>query len=130
MEGTYRDGIIAVEGMLFHAYHGFYAEERHRGGQFRVDVYLTVNLLPAAETDKLDNTVNYESISDIARRVMDERHHLLEHLAYRVLEEIGREMQGVRAARVRISKLHPPLPHYVERVFVELEKSFDYSERK
>ncbi len=130
MKKGYNQGLIAVEGMLFHAYHGFYAEERHRGGQFRVDVYLTVNMLQAAESDKLENTINYETVSDIARKVMDEKHHLLEHLAYRVLEQIGSEMKTVLSAKVRISKLHPPLPHYVERVFVELEKTFDYREGK
>jgi len=113
-----------VEGMLFHAYHGFYAEERHRGGQFRVDVYLKVDLEKAAETDRLANTINYETVSDIARRVMEEKHHLLEHLAYRLLEQIGNEIMDITSARVRISKLHPPLPLYVERVFVELEKNF------
>ena len=127
---NYKEGIIAVEGMLFHAYHGFYAEERHRGGQFRVDVYLKVNLERAAATDKLKNAVNYETVSDIAKRVMEEKHHLLEHLAYRLLEQIGNEIKDIASARVRISKLHPPLPLYVERVFVELEKSFDKPKRK
>lgn len=110
--------------MLFHAYHGFYAEERHRGGQFRVDVYLKVDLKKAAESDKLENTINYETVSDIARRVMEEKHHLLEHLAYRLLEQLGRDITDINSARVRISKLHPPLPLYVERVYVELEREF------
>lgn len=120
----YNEGLIAVEGMLFHAYHGYYAEERHRGGQFRVDVYLKVDLKKAAETDKLENAINYEKVSDLARSVMEEKHHLLEHLAYRLLERIGKDIENITSARVRISKLHPPLPLYVERVFVELEKSF------
>ncbi len=122
---NYKEGIIAVEGMLFHAYHGFYAEERHRGGQFRVDVYLKMDLKKAAESDKLENTINYETVSDIARRVMEEKHHLLEHLAYRLLEQLGKEINTANSARVRISKLHPPLPLYVERVYVELEKVFN-----
>lgn len=120
----YNEGLIAVEGMLFHAYHGYYAEERYRGGQFRVDVYLKVDLKKAAETDKLENAINYEKVSDLARSVMEEKHHLLEHLAYRLLERIGKDIENITSARVRISKLHPPLPLYVERVFVELEKSF------
>lgn len=126
----YNEGLIAVEGMLFHAYHGFYAEERHRGGQFRVDVYLKVDLKKAAESDRLENTINYEKVSDIARSVMEEKHHLLEHVAYRLLEQIGKNIKDLSSAKVRISKLHPPLPLYVERVFVELEKTFDLPERK
>ena len=126
----YDEGLIAVEGMLFHAYHGYYAEERHRGGQFRVDVYLKVDLKKAAESDKLENTINYEQVSDIARGVMEEKHHLLEHVAYRLLEQIGKDIKDIASARVRISKLHPPLPLYVERVFVELEKTFDLADRK
>ena len=43
-------GKIAIEGMQFYAYHGYYKEERHLGGSYMVDVVIEsdVNILDIA----------------------------------------------------------------------------------
>ena len=120
------NGTIAIEGMMFHAYHGYYAEERRKGGQFRVDVYVETDLQRGAETDLLKNTVNYELICAIVHRVMQEKHHLLEHVAFRMLELMD-EINGIHNAKVRVSKIHPPLDINAERVYIELEKQWKVS---
>ena len=118
-----KNGVIAIEGLMFHAHHGYYAEERIKGGKFKVDVYVRGDLQKGALTDDLEKTINYELISEVIERVMKEEHHLLEHVAYRILNEMS-GIDGIWKARVRVSKLSPPLKHNVERVFVELEKTF------
>ena len=52
---------IALEGMRFHAYHGFYNEERKIGGYYTVDVYIETSLPRSAFQDDLTGTVNYEN---------------------------------------------------------------------
>ena len=53
-------GQIALEGMEFFAFHGFYDEEQKIGNKYGVDLYLTTDLKRAATSDDLHETVNYE----------------------------------------------------------------------
>jgi len=57
---------IALEGMHFFAYHGYYAEERIVGNQFIIDVYVDVDTFDSQD-DNIDDTVNYEVIYDITK---------------------------------------------------------------
>lgn len=71
--------IIALEGMHFRSYFGFYEEERITGNQFVVDVQVETNISKAVEVDELyeasdqedeDNeplSVNYEMIYELCK---------------------------------------------------------------
>lgn len=115
-------GQIALEGMQFYAYHGYYHEERVVGKQFIVDVYIDGDLSAAATSDSLKKTINYEKIYDICKQEMKQKSNLLEHVASRILDKIGAEYPDHEKIKVRISKLHPPVKGNVERVYVELER--------
>ena len=62
--------LIALEGMRFYAYHGFYNEERKTGGNYVVDVYIETNLPRQAFQDDLFKTVNYETVHFICKVAM------------------------------------------------------------
>ncbi len=113
-------GKVAIEGMEFYAYHGYYKNERKIGGTYLVDVYMDTNFMKAAKNDKLKGTINYEVVFDICKEVMDKPSKLIEHLAYQILTEVMRSLSPVKQARVRISKIRPPLKGQVVRTFVEL----------
>ena len=60
---------IALEGMRFYAYHGFYEEEQIIGNNYVIDVYIKTNFSEAAETDDLYKTINYENcLLDLPKR--------------------------------------------------------------
>ena len=61
---------VALEGMQFYAFHGFYEEEQLIGNYFVVDVYVDTNFMGAAQSDDLGGTVNYETIYFICRLEM------------------------------------------------------------
>ena len=46
---------------------------------------------------------------------------LLEHLARRILNRVGRDFANVKYARVKVKKMNPPLGGKIEYVAVELE---------
>lgn len=115
---------IALEGMRFYAYHGYYAEEQQIGGYYIVDVYVQANVLTAAINDELTATVNYETIYRIVKVEMQKRAQLIEHLAQRILDKIVSVCQTVQGIRVCLTKEHPPLGGPVARARVELEANF------
>lgn len=112
--------IIALEGMHFYAYHGYYEEEQTVGNHYIVDVYVHTTVMLAAATDALESTVNYETIYQICKLEMKKPVKLLETVAQRMLKRIKGQFSGVSKVTVRISKQQPPLGGRVERAFVEL----------
>jgi len=117
-------GTIAMEGMSFHAYHGYYEEEREVGNQFIVDVYIKTEVTRAAINDDLKGTVNYERIYEIVEQIMKEKYMLLEHVTYVILDKLVHDLPAIEHAKIRVSKLSPPIEGDIKRVYVELEKTF------
>ena len=58
-------GIIELEGMEFKAYHGCLEQEKVRGNSFTVDFRGEMDLSAAAESDNLNDTVNYGEIYEL-----------------------------------------------------------------
>lgn len=119
-------GTIALEGLSFFAHHGYYPQEREVGNRFRVDVYLQTDFNSAAQTDELEGTINYEEVYTLVKQVMEgSKQYLLERLAQRIIDAAGvKYSKELKWMRVRISKLNPPIAGDIERVYVELEKTF------
>jgi dihydroneopterin aldolase len=113
-------GIISVEGMDFFAYHGCFKEEQIIGTRFIVDLYIETDTHEAELTDDLSKTVNYQAVYGFVSEEMKEKSKLLEHVARRILDRLKNEFPGVISARIKVSKLNPPVGGKVERVCVEL----------
>ncbi len=111
---------IALEGMHFYAYHGFYEEERVIGNDFVLDVYVDTELGRAAATDDLFQTVNYELIYFICKQEMSKPTQLLEAVAQRILKRIREQFVQVKSVRVRLKKKNPPLGGRVNHAYVEV----------
>ena len=112
--------LLGIEGMHFHAYHGFYHEEKIIGTNFMVDVYIDADLNKAGESDQIKDTVNYENIYSICKMVMQERFDLIEKVAGQIISEIIKIVPAQTKVKVRIRKLNPPMPGKVDSTFIEL----------
>ena len=123
MEQKFND-TIALEGMHFYAYHGYYEEERKRGNNFSVDLYVHVDLKPGGAEDDLEKTVNYELLYALVEKVMQGNYKLLEHIALRILADVETGFDTIQAARVKVSKLNPPIRGDIKSVSVELTRTF------
>ncbi|MGB1242497.1 MAG: dihydroneopterin aldolase [Chitinophagales bacterium] len=116
--------LIALEGMEFYAYHGYYAEEQIIGGQYTVDVYLSTNFDIAAEKDELSGTINYETVFAITQEIMEKPAKLIEYLAQQILTQITALKADLKHVKVRVSKWNPPFASKVGRTYIEVEQFF------
>lgn len=105
-----KTGILELEGMEFHARHGCLEHEKKAGNLFLVDFKGELDMSAAAESDSLDDALDYGRIYDIVEEVMYGEHSdLLEHLAGQISDRIAGEFPQLRTFSVRISKQRPPV---------------------
>lgn len=96
-------------------------EEERIGSDYIVNVELETDLVKAAGTDRLSDTVDYVAINGIVKRNMQKRSKLLEHVAARINDDILAEHSDVKRVKVKVSKLNPPINGDVEEVAIEME---------
>jgi len=116
---------IALEGMHFYAYHGFYEEERKIGNHYTVDVYLDSHIARAAAADDLFSTVNYETVYFICQSEMRRPTKLLETLAQTIADRLQGHFDYAQRIKVRVRKMNPPLGGRVDSAFVEYQTGSD-----
>lgn len=134
--------IVALEGMYFRAFHGFYPEENTVGNDFILDVYVEADIEEAVEADNLYEpveedseedeeplSVNYETIYLLCESEMRKTAKLLETVAQRIADRLheyftfeknGDEISLIQGARVRLRKMNPPLHGKVACAYVEV----------
>jgi dihydroneopterin aldolase len=115
-------GLIQIEGMEFYAFHGHYKEEQIVGNRFLVDLTLETDMDKAVESDNLKDAVNYQIAYEIVKRQMEKNSHLLENIAGRIIDAIYAEMEGIKKATVKVSKMNPPVGGKINSVSVVLSK--------
>ena len=104
-----RIGTIELEGMEFKAYHGCLEQEKVRGNSFTVDFRGELDLSAAAESDNLNDTVNYGEIYDIIAEEMSIPSELLENVAGRIMKAIESRLPQLVTFSIRVSKKKPPV---------------------
>ena len=100
---------IALENMEFFAYHGCFSEEQIIGTRFIVDLYIEADTTRAEQTDKLSQTINYQDVFLLVKDQMAIKSNLLEHVGRRILTELKERFPEVISARIKVSKMNPPL---------------------
>ena len=115
-------GLIEIEGMEFYAFHGHYKEEQIVGSKFLVDLTIETDMERPATSDNLKDAVNYQQAYGIIKSQMEQKSHLLENIASRIIDAIYSEMSGILKATVKVSKMNPPVGGKVNSVSVVIEK--------
>ncbi|MFN3556489.1 MAG: dihydroneopterin aldolase [Bacteroidales bacterium] len=114
---------ILLENMEFFAYHGCFKEEQIIGNQFIVNMEIHTDTQKAEHSDHLTDTVNYQEVYNTIRGQMDIKSHLLEHVGRRMLDAVMEKFESITYAKVKISKMHPPMGGKMQCVSLELEQS-------
>jgi dihydroneopterin aldolase len=115
-------GLIQIDGMEFYAFHGHFKEEQIVGNKFLIDVTLETDMEKPMESDNLKDAVNYQRAYEIVKQEMQKKSHLLEHIAGRILNALHSEIEGIKKATVRVSKLNPPVGGRVNSVSVVVSR--------
>ena len=112
-------GKILLEGMEFFAYHGCFKEEQLIGTKFIVDLTVETDTGAAEKSDNLHDTVNYVNLYQVVKTEMDQKSHLLEHLAGRILASIKEKFSEITFLELKVSKLNPPVGGKMKQISFE-----------
>ena len=115
-------GVIEIEGMKFYAYHGHFEVERIVGNNFDVYIRLETNCDKAAESDNLHDALNYQAVYKTIQEVMKIKSYLLENVAKRILDGLFEEFPTIEKAKVKISKMNPPMGGKMRCVSVTMSR--------
>jgi 7,8-dihydroneopterin aldolase/epimerase/oxygenase len=113
-------GRIMLEDMEFFGYHGCFQEEQVIGNRFVVNLEMETDTASAERSDRLEETVNYQTVYMVIGEQMNQKSHLLEHLARRILDAISSTFPQVSFMRLKVSKMNPPMGGKMHAVSVEL----------
>ncbi len=111
---------ILLEEMEFYAYHGCFKEEQVIGNRFLVDLAVDVDTNEAEASDRLQDTLNYQALYEEIKQAMAAKSHLLEHLARRILDALAVKFPQIKRAKLKVSKMNPPMGGKMRCVSVEL----------
>ncbi|MBP5538501.1 MAG: dihydroneopterin aldolase [Bacteroidales bacterium] len=107
-DGGRRIGELGLEGMVFHAFHGCFEQERQEGATYRVDLTVRLDMSRAVESDALEDTVDVQRLYDIVAAQMAIPRNLIEAVAGAILSGV-RALPGILEAEVTVRKCAPPL---------------------
>ena len=115
---------ITLETMKFHAFHGVMDEERDIGGSYLADISYTVDT-NAVYTDRIEDTINYGQVFDIAKTEIMKQSSLIEHVAGRISIAIKERFPQIQTLDVKITKLHPPVHGEMVSASVRIHGKFN-----
>jgi len=116
-------GKIIIEEMEFYAFHGHYQEEQIVGNRFLVDLEMEADLAEPADSDNLNDAVNYQQAYQIIKNEMRRtKSNLLENIGKRILDALYEEMEGIEMASIRIRKLNPPMGGPIKSVGIKMSR--------
>jgi dihydroneopterin aldolase len=113
---------IHVNGIKLYAFHGCLPEEEKIGGYYRVDVMLNTDFSVAAQTDDLNQTIDYVVVNKIVGEEMAIRSKLIEHVGQRIVDRLKLELPSIEKIRLTVTKISPPINGDVENVAITIDE--------
>ena len=119
-------GAVFIKGLALHAYHGVMQHEAKVGQTFRLDLVLDIDLTDASRSDKLKDTVSYDTVVEAATEAFcARRYRLVEAAAGAVAEAVLARCPPVRGVRITVHKPHAPIDATFDDVGVTIERARD-----
>ncbi len=101
---------VYIEGLKTQAIIGIYDWEREQRQPLLFDIEMDLPIFDAAQSDNIEDTVNYKQVSDeVVELVTQSRYELLEALCEAICQHIFAHHSAVQVIRLKVSK-----PHAVE----------------
>lgn len=116
-------GVIEIEEMEFFAFHGHYEAEQLVGNRFIVYLRLETDCDQAAQSDELEDALNYLKVYGLVKEQMEIPSKLLEHLCKRILDTLYQNFDGmISSALIKVSKCNPPMGGNIGKVSVAMKR--------
>ena len=117
---------IFVRGLSLHAYHGVMQHEAKVGQTFMLDLVLDIDLAAASRSDKLKDTVSYDTVvKTVSAAFCKRRYQLVEAAAGAVADAVLEGCPLVRSVRITVHKPHAPIAATFDDVGVTIERARD-----
>jgi dihydroneopterin aldolase len=114
---------LILRDLRFFAHHGVYSEETTHGQVFTATVELEVSTLAAAQSDRLEQAIDYPKVWAATREVMEgPPRHLIETLAEQVAAALLQRFPAVAAVTVEVTKPAPPVTFSFAGVSVRIRR--------
>lgn len=114
---------VFLRNLILYGYHGATTEEQVIGRQFRANISVSLDVRGAATEDDLSRTVNYATLTQIAKQeITGKPAKLVETVAERIAASILRNFEIVREVVVTLEKLTPPVGETAEAAGVEITR--------
>lgn len=114
---------ITLTGLRVRGNHGVFEHERRDGQDFLVDITVWIDLVRAAETDDLANTLHYGELAQRAAAIVGgEPRDLIETVAAAVADDVMTD-ERAHAVEVTIHKPSAPIPLSFADVAVTARRS-------
>ena len=115
---------IVLRSMEFLGHHGVSDEERSHPQQIVVDVDVTLDLHAAGDSDDLAQTVDYSTVFEHCRAIVEERSfHLLEAIGEAIAGDLLSGFTTIESVTVRVTKPGVPIDGVLESAGVEIERA-------
>lgn len=116
---------IIIEDLKIFAKHGVLPEENIIGTYYLINAEISANLWNAAESDDLEDTINYAKINDIIHHEMSIPSKLLEHVIGRIFNKLEQNFPQITAIKIKLTKTNPPMKGEMKGVSIEMEKKME-----
>ena len=100
---------IILNNLRFHAFHGVEAQERLTGNDYSLSIRISCPLAQAAQSDNVRDTINYAEAYELVRQEMQTPSALVEHVAYRIGQQLFTAFPQATAIDICLLKLNPPM---------------------
>ncbi|MCU4165527.1 dihydroneopterin aldolase [Carboxylicivirga caseinilyticus] len=122
METNNTIGLIELEEMEFYAYHGCYEQEQVVGNRFLVNIAIQTDCSVAADSDSINDALNYVTVYQLTKEQIMQNSHLLEHLTKRIINSIKSSFPQIISLKVKVSKMNPPMGGQMKCVSLTMEE--------
>lgn len=107
--------------MTFQMNHGVYEFEQKKNTTFEVNLTIYYDFSVSMQSDQLEDTLDYQVIYELISKEMLVRANLIEHIAYRMVESVSTEFEGIKKLKLEISKINPPIQGDIEKTEFEVK---------
>jgi dihydroneopterin aldolase len=111
---------LSLKNMIFYGHHGVYSFEKEFGQRIEVDLELWADFFEAAHKDNIDNALNYVSVYDVVRDVVEKQSFdLIEGLSQAICDQVAGKYSFQKII-VRVRKPQPPAGGLIDTVEFEI----------
>jgi dihydroneopterin aldolase len=115
---------IRIIGIHSYGYHGVFEHEQKIGQDFYVDIHLHLDLLNAAKSDSLSDTVDYSSVCEIViAEISGPPVYLVEKLAGQIGDLLLAKFPQLKMVAVTVHKPQAPVSAEFLDISVTIERT-------